>query len=272
MPRRKDSGAVSRNAALIPEGETAPVPEGNALNEVVSENTLYDPYENILRKMGQFTADMEAASADVPPPSGDAAKPFSRSKRISADGGPTAYDQPEDAPGEGGKAGPPPSGRRKKAGGGGGPAKAPPVPGGEEPKEALAALAASVIGGGPAAEAGTGGPIEEKGGEPPRQERSKRRMANTNALGMVETRGLVGAIEAADAMVKAANVQLVGKEQVGGGLVTVMVRGDVGAVKAATDAGAAAAEKVGELISVHVIPRPHAEVDGILPHRQGEQE
>ena len=89
---------------------------------------------------------------------------------------------------------------------------------------------------------------------------------NTNALGMVETKGLVGAIEAADAMVKAANVQLVGKEQVGGGLVTVMVRGDVGAVNAATDAGAAAAEKVGELISVHVIPRPHAEVDHILPH------
>lgn len=92
------------------------------------------------------------------------------------------------------------------------------------------------------------------------------KMANTNALGMVETKGLVGAIEAADAMVKAANVQLVGKEQVGGGLVTVMVRGDVGAVNAATDAGAAAAEKVGELISVHVIPRPHAEVDHILPH------
>ena len=96
-------------------------------------------------------------------------------------------------------------------------------------------------------------------------------MANTNALGMVETKGLVGAIEAADAMVKAANVQLVGKEQVGGGLVTVMVRGDVGAVKAATDAGAAAAEKVGELISVHVIPRPHAEVDHILPHGGGGQ-
>ena len=89
---------------------------------------------------------------------------------------------------------------------------------------------------------------------------------NTNALGMVETRGLVAAIEAADAMVKAANVQLVGKEQVGGGLVTVMVRGDVGAVKAATDAGAAAAEKIGELISVHVIARPHTEDDGILPH------
>ena len=88
---------------------------------------------------------------------------------------------------------------------------------------------------------------------------------DTNSLGMIETKGLVGAIEAADAMVKSANVQLVGKEQVGGGLVTVMVRGDVGAVKAATDAGAAAAEKVGELISVHVIARPHLEVDNILP-------
>ena len=88
---------------------------------------------------------------------------------------------------------------------------------------------------------------------------------DTNSLGMIETKGLVGAIEAADAMVKSANVQLVGKEQVGGGLVTVMVRGDVGAVKAATDAGAAAAEKVGELISVHVIARPHVEVDAILP-------
>ncbi len=95
-------------------------------------------------------------------------------------------------------------------------------------------------------------------------------MANTNALGMVETRGLVGAIEAADAMVKSANVQLVGKEQVGGGLVTVMVRGDVGAVQAATDAGAAAAEKVGELVSVHVIPRPHVEVNAILPLGKGE--
>ena len=89
---------------------------------------------------------------------------------------------------------------------------------------------------------------------------------NTNSLGMIETKGLIGAIEAADAMVKSANVQLVGKEQVGGGLVTVMVRGDVGAVKAATDAGAAAAEKVGELISVHVIARPHTEVDAILPN------
>src|SRR2546423_14010422 len=84
------------------------------------------------------------------------------------------------------------------------------------------------------------------------------------ALGMVETKGLVGAIEAADAMVKAANVTLIGSEYVGGGLVTVMVRGDVGAVKAATDAGAAAAGKVGEVISVHVIPRPHDEVELIL--------
>ena len=90
-------------------------------------------------------------------------------------------------------------------------------------------------------------------------------MMDTNALGMIDTKGLVAAIEAADAMVKSANVQLIGKEQVGGGLVTVMVRGDVGAVKAATDAGAAAAEKVGELISVHVIARPHVEVDNILP-------
>lgn len=87
----------------------------------------------------------------------------------------------------------------------------------------------------------------------------------TNALGMIETRGLVGAVEAADAMVKAANVTLMGRSQVGGGLVTVMVRGDVGAVKAATDAGAAAAKKVGELVSVHVIPRPHSEVEMILP-------
>ncbi|MGY4105495.1 BMC domain-containing protein [Ignavigranum ruoffiae] len=86
-----------------------------------------------------------------------------------------------------------------------------------------------------------------------------------NALGMIETKGLVASIEAADAMVKAANVTLVGKEHVGGGLVTVMVRGDVGAVKAATDAGAAAASAVGELISVHVIPRPHTELDSILP-------
>ncbi|MGX6591905.1 ethanolamine utilization protein EutM [Cetobacterium ceti] len=90
-------------------------------------------------------------------------------------------------------------------------------------------------------------------------------MAILNALGMIETRGLVAAVEAADAMVKAANVTLVGKEMIGGGLVTVMVRGDVGAVKAATDAGAAAADRVGELISIHVIPRPHSEVEVILP-------
>ena len=86
----------------------------------------------------------------------------------------------------------------------------------------------------------------------------------TTALGLIETRGLVGAIEAADAMVKAANVILLGREQIGGGLVTVMVRGDVGAVKAATDAGAVAAGKIGEVVSVHVIPRPHDEVEAIL--------
>lgn len=86
-----------------------------------------------------------------------------------------------------------------------------------------------------------------------------------NALGMVETIGEIGAIEAADAMVKAANVNLIGMEKIGGGYVTVMVRGDVGAVKAATEAGAAAASRVGELKAVHVIPRPHSEVDSILP-------
>ena len=83
-------------------------------------------------------------------------------------------------------------------------------------------------------------------------------------MGLVETKGLVGAIEAADAMVKAANVQLIGKEKIGSGLVTVMVRGDVGAVKASVDAGAAAAKRVGELYSVHVIPRPHEDVEAIL--------
>ena len=85
------------------------------------------------------------------------------------------------------------------------------------------------------------------------------------ALGLVETKGLVAAIEAADAMVKTANVVLVGQEYTGAGLVTVQVRGDVGAVKAATDAGAAAARRVGELVSVHVIPRPDSEVESILP-------
>jgi ethanolamine utilization protein EutM len=88
---------------------------------------------------------------------------------------------------------------------------------------------------------------------------------NMIALGMVETRGLIGSVEAADAMVKAANVVLIGSEYIGGGYVTVMVRGDVGAVKAATDAGAAAAKRVGELVSVHVIPRPHDNVEMILP-------
>ena len=95
-------------------------------------------------------------------------------------------------------------------------------------------------------------------------------MSQYDALGIIETKGLIGSIEAADAMVKAANVTLIGKERVGGGLVTVMVRGDVGAVKAATDAGAAAAQRVGELLSVHVIPRPHAEVETILPDYKAE--
>mgnify|MGYP001195146760 CR=1 FL=1 len=85
------------------------------------------------------------------------------------------------------------------------------------------------------------------------------------ALGLIETRGLVGSIEAADAMVKAAKVTLVGRDNIGGGYVTVFVRGEVGAVKAATDAGATAAKRVGELVSVHVIPRPHSEVEQILP-------
>ena len=85
------------------------------------------------------------------------------------------------------------------------------------------------------------------------------------ALGMIETKGLIGAIEAADAMVKAANVSLIGKEQIGSGLVTVMVRGDVGAVKSAVEAGAAAAKRVGELYGVHVILRPHTDVEMILP-------
>ncbi len=93
-------------------------------------------------------------------------------------------------------------------------------------------------------------------------------MANSDALGLIETKGLIGNIEAADAMVKAANVRLIGNVKVGGGLVTVMVRGDVGAVKAAVDAGAAAAQRVGDLVSVHVIPRPHNEVETILPKEE----
>ena len=91
------------------------------------------------------------------------------------------------------------------------------------------------------------------------------RQMSLDALGMIETKGLIGAVEASDAMVKTANVVLIGKEYIGQGYVTVMVRGDVGAVKAATDAGAAAARRVGELVAVHVIPRPHAEVEKILP-------
>lgn len=87
----------------------------------------------------------------------------------------------------------------------------------------------------------------------------------SEALGMIETKGLVGAIEAADAMTKSANVVLIGYEKIGSGLVTVMVRGDVGAVKASVDAGVCAAEKVGEVFSQHVIPRPHADVEKLLP-------
>src|SRR3979490_1897435 len=101
-------------------------------------------------------------------------------------------------------------------------------------------------------------------GKVPATEVHEERMAN-EALGMIETKGLVGSIEAADAMVKAANVILIGKEYIGAGYVTVMVRGDVGAVKAATDAGAAAARRVGVLVAVHVIPRPHEHVKKILP-------
>src|SRR6201981_1198535 len=97
-----------------------------------------------------------------------------------------------------------------------------------------------------------------------RKSRDEERMSN-EALGMIETKGLGASIEAADAMVKAANVILIGKEYIGSGYVTVMVRGDVGAVKAATDAGAAAARRVGELVAVHVIPRPHELVEDILP-------
>ena len=85
------------------------------------------------------------------------------------------------------------------------------------------------------------------------------------ALGMIETRGLVAAIEAADAMVKAAEVELIGTEKIGSGLVSVMVRGDVGAVKAATEAGSAAASRLGEIVATHVIPRPHSDVEKILP-------
>jgi ethanolamine utilization protein EutM len=90
-------------------------------------------------------------------------------------------------------------------------------------------------------------------------------MDSMDALGMIETRGLTALIEAADAMVKAARVQLVGYQQIGGGLVTALVRGDVAACKAATDAGAAAAKRVGEVIAVHVIPRPHGDLENVFP-------
>jgi microcompartment protein CcmL/EutN len=93
-----------------------------------------------------------------------------------------------------------------------------------------------------------------------------------DALGMIETRGFVGMVEAADAMVKAAKVELVGMEKIGGGYVTAVVRGDVAAVKAATEAGARQAERVGELVSVHVIPRPHANIDSVLPLGRQSQE
>jgi ethanolamine utilization protein EutM len=133
----------------------------------------------------------------------------------------------------------------------------------------------------PALVAETGEPPRSNGGDPLNQENKQplipqgiekketKMTVQLIALGMIETRGLVGAIEAADAMVKAANVRLIGKEFIGGGYVTVMVRGDVGAVKAATDAGAAAAQRVGELVSVHVIPRPHGDVECILPAMNG---
>lgn len=91
---------------------------------------------------------------------------------------------------------------------------------------------------------------------------------NSDALGMIETRGFIGAVEAADAMVKAANVTLIGYKQIGSGLVTVLVRGDVGAVKAATDAGVTAARNVGEVVSTHVIPRPHGDVESILSTKE----
>ena len=90
-------------------------------------------------------------------------------------------------------------------------------------------------------------------------------MAKYDALGMIETKGLIGSIEAADAMVKAANVVLVGSEKIGSGLVSIMVRGDVGAVKAAVEAGGAAAARLGEVVATHVIPRPHGDVEKILP-------
>lgn len=106
--------------------------------------------------------------------------------------------------------------------------------------------------------------IKENPLEKTMNNKEEKRMAQ-EALGMVETRGLVAAIEAADAMLKAANVTLVGTEKIGSGLVSVMVRGDVGAVKAAVESGASSASKLGELVATHVIPRPHTDVEKILP-------
>jgi hypothetical protein len=146
------------------------------------------------------------------------------------------------------------------------PAPAEPAP--AEPEPAPPKQQTPTTGAAPAVPSTTGVAATPAGA--PRERRSTT-MANVQmiALGMIETKGLVGSIEAADAMVKAANVTLIGKEQIGGGYVTVMVRGDVGAVKAATDAGAAAAGRVGELVSVHVIPRPHGDVESILPSVEG---
>mgnify|MGYP004461954431 FL=1 len=106
---------------------------------------------------------------------------------------------------------------------------------------------------------------EQAAGDTPVIKKEEKRMSQ-EALGMVETRGLVAAIEAADAMCKSANVTLIGTEKIGSGLVTVMVRGDVGAVKSSVESGASAASKLGELIATHVIPRPHTDVEMILPH------
>ena len=117
----------------------------------------------------------------------------------------------------------------------------------------------------PTVNASTSTNIEVNSVPAPVVEHKKEKKMALEALGMVETRGLVAAIEAADAMVKAANVELIGTEKIGSGLVSVMVRGDVGAVKAATEAGAAAGAKLGEIVATHVIPRPHADVEKILP-------
>ena len=116
-----------------------------------------------------------------------------------------------------------------------------------------------------ASEKKTTSPVAEKTKVAEEKTVKEEKVMNNEALGMVETRGLVAAIEAADAMVKAANVTLIGTEKIGSGLVSVMVRGDVGAVKSATESGSAAASKLGELVAVHVIPRPHSDVEKILP-------